>query len=74
MTDLIFLLGAGLLALTFPLTVGAFSSSGKSMRPVLLCVLLGGGCLVYAMSASPGGYDAASLPEVVKRVFHAYVG
>ena len=67
--DLMFLGGLIILALVFPATVGAFSSSDRTFRPVIICILLGGGLVAYAMSLNPQGYTAEDIPRIVRELF-----
>ena len=63
--DIFFLVGLVLLALAFPATLAAFSTSGRTFRPVILCILFGGGMIVLAMVQNPKGYTASDVPRIV---------
>lgn len=66
-TDLALVLGALLALLAVPAAISAFSSD-RSGRGALVLAVLGGGLMVYAVMASPGGYSAGEFPQVVMRV------
>ena len=66
-TDLILVLGVGILALTFPAIVSAFSR-GVPPRSAMITFFVGGLMVLYANSRSPEGYSAADMPQVVMRV------
>ena len=63
--DLLFLGGVVILALVFPATLAAFSSSDRTFRPVIVCILLGGGLVAYALMQAPQGYTANDIPRIV---------
>ena len=67
--DLIFLVGLIVLGLAFPATLAAFSTSGRTFRPVAACILIGSGMVVYAMSHSSGGYSVGDIPRIVAGLF-----
>ena len=66
-TDLILVLGVGILALTFPAIVSAFSR-GVPPRSAMITFFLGGLMVLYANSRKPEGYSAAELPQIVMKV------
>ena len=66
-TDLILVMGVGILALAFPTMVGAFSR-GAPPRVAMLAIMIGGCMIVYANSMTPGGYSVENLPQVVAKV------
>ena len=66
-TDLILVLGVGILALTFPAIVSAFSR-GVPPRSAMITFFLGGLMVLYANSRKPEGYSAAELPQIVMNV------
>ena len=63
--DLIFLAGVIVLALAFPATLAAFSSSNRTFRPVILCILVGGGLVFAAVAQTPSGYSINDVPRIV---------
>ena len=63
--DIFFLVGILILALSLPLTLQAFTTSGKTFRPVVLCLLIGGGMLVFAMSQSTESYSLRDIPRII---------
>ncbi len=67
--DIFFLLGLIIFALAFPAALSAFSSSNGSMRPVIACLLVGGGLIVFAMAQNPQGYSASDVPRIVMDLF-----
>ncbi len=67
--DIFFLGGLILLALAIPATLAAFSSSDRTFRPVIVCILLGGGLVVVAMAHNPQGYTANDVPRIVMELF-----
>ncbi|MEM0947507.1 MAG: hypothetical protein AAGK37_08890 [Pseudomonadota bacterium] len=67
--DLFFLLGLIVTGLAIPATLSAFSTSGKSFRPAILCVVIGGAMLVYATSQNTVGYSANDIPRILGELF-----
>ena len=65
--DLIMVLGAAILFLAFPASVGAFSR-GEPPRAAMLALFAGGCMIVYANSSRPGGYSLTEMPDLVLRV------
>jgi hypothetical protein len=66
--DLVFVLGVGIFAMCFPLVVNAFSTSGGSLRPAALALLIGGSMIFVASSMNPGGYTLSELPDIIRRL------
>jgi len=66
-TDLILVLGVGILALAFPAMVGAFSR-GAPPRVAMLAIMIGGGMIIYANATRPGGYSVEQMPALVAEV------
>lgn len=67
--DIFFLVGLVVLVLALPATISAFSTSGRTFRPVIMCILIGGGMVVFAMSQTPGGYTANDIPRILGDLF-----
>lgn len=63
--DILFLMGLFIFGLSGPAVISAFSTSGSTLRPAALCVLVGGGLIVLAMSQSTTRYNVAMVPELV---------
>ena len=68
--DVIFLLGLLIFGLSVPAVISAFSTSGSTLRPAAMCVLVGGTMIVWAMSQSTTAYSVAMIPDLVKGLFH----
>ena len=66
-TDLIMVIGAVLMFLSFPSFVGAFSRSDPP-RMGILALFMGGALVVYANASRPGGYSLAEMPDLFLRV------
>ncbi len=67
--DLIFLLGVFVFALSVPATISAFSTSGKTLRPAIIAILVGGALIVWATSQTPGGYSITQIPALILEQF-----
>lgn len=67
--DLIFLLGIFIFGLSGPAVISAFSTSGSTLRPAALCVMIGGSMVVWAMSQSTTNYNFAMIPDLVVSLF-----
>lgn len=63
--DIVFLLGVLVLGLSLPLTLAAYTTSGRSFRPVIVCLLIGGGMVFAAILQSPDGYSASDVPRII---------
>ncbi len=63
--DIIFLAGLLVLGLSLPLTLAAFSTSGKTFRPVVLCLIIGGSMVLLAIALNPGSYSANDIPRII---------
>ena len=72
--DILYLAGVTLLALCFPLSIRAFSTSGATMRPVMLCILAGGTLFLIATRMTPQGHSLADVPRIVARLVDHLVG
>ncbi len=66
-TDLIMVIGAVLMFLSFPSFVGAFSR-GAPPRAGILALFTGGAMVVYANASRPGGYSVAEMPDLFVKV------
>ena len=71
-TDLVMVLGILILVISFPASVGAFSS-GRPPRLAMLCVFVGGGMMLYANSTKIGGYRLDEYPDLFIRVFSGLI-
>lgn len=71
-SDLALVVGSVILGLGFPAIVSAYSYS-QPPRAAMLCFVVGGGLVAYAMSHAPGGYDFADMPRVFASVVGRYV-
>jgi hypothetical protein len=67
--DLIFLLGIFVFFLSVPATISAFSTSGKTLRPAAIAIIIGGALIVWASSQTPGGYSITDVPALIKKQF-----
>lgn len=63
--DLIFVIGVGIFALAIPAAINAFSTSGRTLKPALACLVVGGSMIVLAQSQSTSGYSLTELPSIV---------
>lgn len=66
--DFVFVLGVGVFALSVPLVINAFSTTGGSLRSATIAVLIGGSMILWASSQSPGGYSLTELPQIIMRL------
>lgn len=64
-TDLVLTVGIVLAVFSLPACLSALSD-GRSTRAAALCMLLAGGCVVWALTTKPGGYT-------VDAIFHAVI-
>ncbi|MCA0871665.1 hypothetical protein LCL97_12575 [Seohaeicola saemankumensis] len=71
-TDLIFILGLVLAALSVPATMSAISD-GRAPRAPILIILIAGAMIVYAVHTHPGGYAFADIPDVFFGVIGRYL-
>ncbi len=72
--DILYLAGVILLALCFPLSIRAFSTTDATMRPVMLCILAGGTLLLVSIRMAPQGHDLADMPRIVLRLVGQLAG
>ncbi|MWD28640.1 hypothetical protein E0K89_014230 [Aquicoccus sp. SCR17] len=66
-TDIFLAIGLLLVALAIPAAVSAYSD-GRTPRVAALVLLLGGGCVVWALTTRPGGYTLVEVPHAIARV------
>ncbi len=66
--DLVFVVGVVILALAFPAAISAFSSSDVTVKPAIICVVVGSSLIVLASSMSSGGYSVTEIPAIVMRL------
>ncbi|WP_425043122.1 hypothetical protein [Primorskyibacter sp. S87] len=71
-TDLLLIIGLVLLAFAVPAVMRAYSN-GQPPRAAGLSVLLAGGLILYAVTANPGGYRVAEIPDVFFGVIGRYL-
>ena len=65
--DIALTMGAAVAVFSIPSILSALTD-GRSPRVSLVTVLIGGGLIVYALRAKPGGYTWAELPHVFATV------
>ncbi|MGE4328030.1 MAG: hypothetical protein AB7E21_18265 [Pseudodonghicola sp.] len=70
-TDLILVLGLVVVFFAIPALVSAFSDE-RRLRAPTVALLIGGGAMVYAYVAHPGGYTLEQLPDVFFGVIGRY--
>ena len=61
--DLTLVVGLVIACFSVPAMVSAYSD-GRSPRAPALVLLIGGGLVIYALTARPGGYRLDEIPEV----------
>ncbi|WP_246831244.1 hypothetical protein [Pseudotabrizicola formosa] len=66
-SDVIFVIGAVLLALSIPSMVSAFADS-RPPRAAVIILLIGGTLVVIALGQKPGGVALAQIPDIFFRV------
>ena len=71
--DFILVAGLGLLVLSVPSILSAFSES-RPPRISLIVVFLGAGLVAIAMYAHPGGYTIQGMANAFYRVLSTFVG
>jgi len=71
-TDLIFILGLVLAALSVPATMSSISD-GRAPRAPILIILIAGAMILYAVYSHPGGYALADIPDVFFGVIGRYL-
>lgn len=65
--DLFLVLGIVVAAFSIPAVLSAFSES-RPPRSAAIAVLVGGGLILLAFVAKPGGYAPEQIPEAFTRV------
>lgn len=70
--DTLFVLGLGLMVLSIPAVVSAFSR-GNPPRVAAVVLVIAGAMVVWAISNKPGGYPLNTIPKVVIKVVNSYV-
>ena len=71
-TDLMFVVGSVLTALSIPSILSAFADS-RPPRAAAVVLMIGGGLLVYALSQKPGGIALAEIPDIFFRVIGRFL-
>ncbi|PJF09777.1 hypothetical protein [Pseudorhodobacter sp. MZDSW-24AT] len=66
-SDLMFVTGAVLLALSIPSLFSAFADS-RPPRAAAIVLLIGGTLVVVALSQKPGGVALSEIPDIFLRV------
>ncbi len=67
--DLVFVIGVAIFALAFPAVIRSFSTSGASLKPAIVCVVVGGSLILLANAqTSREGYSLTEIPAIVKRL------
>ncbi|MBN2630426.1 MAG: hypothetical protein JXR75_07790 [Rhodobacteraceae bacterium] len=72
-TDLMFVVGTVLAALSIPSILSAYSDS-RPPRAAAVILMIGGTLLVVALSQKPGGVTISEIPNIFLRVFARYLG
>lgn len=68
--DLIFVVGVVIFALSVPAVISAFSTSDSTLKPAVVCIVVGGSLIVLAQSLSAGGGPSLNdLPSIVMGLF-----
>ena len=70
--DLALVLGLLITALSIPSMLSAFSDR-RAPRASIVTILIGGGLIIYAVHAQPGGYAINQVPNVVASVIARYL-
>ena len=70
--DLMLVAGIVVCVFSVPAMVSAISD-GRTPRVAAIAVLVGGGLVVAALNASPGGYALADVPRAFARVIGGYL-
>jgi len=71
-SDLFFVLGVVIAALSLPSILGAISE-GRAPRAAAILVMIGGGLILLAVYQRPGLYSLQSTPEAFVRVVARYL-
>ena len=66
--DLALALGIVIAGFSVPSILSALSDR-RAPRASAITVLIGGGLILYAMQAQPGGYSLADVPDAFTRAF-----
>lgn len=66
--DLIFVVGVVIFALAVPAVISAFSSSDMTLKPAIVCAVVGGGLIVLAASQSTQSLSLTELPAIIMRL------
>ena len=66
-SDLMFVIGAVLVALSIPSMFSALADS-RPPRAAAIILLIGGTLVVFALSQKPGGVALAQIPDIFFRV------
>ena len=67
-TDVMFVVGTVLVAITLPSLLSAYTE-GRVPRIPIIMLLAGGVLVAYALHEKPSGYSFAEIPSVFGRVF-----
>ncbi len=70
--DLALTIGLLLAVFSVPSAVSALVE-GRGPRLSSVMMVLGGGCVVYALQTKPGGYALSEVPDVVIRTLAGFV-
>ena len=71
-SDLTFVIGALMLALSIPSILSAYADS-RPPRAAVIILLIGGTLVVVALGQKPGGIALADIPDIFFRVIGRYV-
>ncbi|MFN4129217.1 MAG: hypothetical protein ACK4GC_05305 [Paracoccaceae bacterium] len=71
-SDLMFVIGATLLALSIPAILSAFADS-RPPRAAAIILLIGGTLVAVALSQKPGGIAVAQIPDMFFRVIGRFI-
>ena len=72
--DVLMVFGFLILAAAIPAVISFFSTSGKTLRPAAVLVLVGGGMMVSALIMTPSGYSVSDLPGIFWDVIGGMIG
>lgn len=67
--DFLMVFGFLIAACAIPAVINYFSTSGRTLRPATILVLVGGGMMVAALIMNPSGYAIEDLPRIAWDVF-----
>jgi len=71
-SDLALIIGLGLVALSIPSAVSAYSDA-RPQRASAVTFLIGGALVLAALVTHPGGYGIAEVPDVFFSVVARYI-